>query len=236
MRILSNPYLFIFTLILGVALAMAVSVWATSIGTDISVDGQLTITGASTFTGAVTANGNVTLGNASTDINLFTGTLQASTTALFTTGLTTYGNSTFGDAAADINLFTGTLQASTTALFTGPLTSYGDSTFGANGTSFTSILHGFCNFGPILAAQSIAATSTGTVACTDQAPTGLAAGDKVWLTASTTKALVDGAGAGIVYTGIASSTSSGRIQAMLYNGTGVAWTVTTSTWQYFIIK
>ena len=77
---------------------------ATSIGTNLSVDGTatvtgnstlsgtLSVTGASTFTGAITANGAGTFGNAETDIFLFTGDLHASTTALFTNGFTTYGH------------------------------------------------------------------------------------------------------------------------------------------------
>ncbi|MBI2096866.1 MAG: hypothetical protein HYT40_01795 [Candidatus Sungbacteria bacterium] len=55
------------------ALTVAFSVLATSIGTNITV------------------SGNSTFGDAATDVNLFTGTLQASTTALFTSGLTAYG-------------------------------------------------------------------------------------------------------------------------------------------------
>ena len=66
------------------ALAITFSVFATSIGTNVSVDGTLTTSGAATF------NGGTTFGNAATDVNLFTGTLQASTTALFTSGLTSY--------------------------------------------------------------------------------------------------------------------------------------------------
>ncbi|MEK7498998.1 MAG: hypothetical protein AAB649_00135, partial [Patescibacteria group bacterium] len=77
---------------------------ATTIGTNLSVDGTatvtgnstlsgtLSVTGASTLTGALTANGDGTFGNASTDIFLFTGRLHATTTALFTDGLTAYGN------------------------------------------------------------------------------------------------------------------------------------------------
>src|SRR3989344_517165 len=72
---------------------------ATSIGTNLSVDGTATITGASTFTGDVTANGSGTFGNAATDIFLFTGALHASTTALFTEGFTTYGNWTVNNTA-----------------------------------------------------------------------------------------------------------------------------------------
>jgi hypothetical protein len=97
-------------------------------------------------------------------------------------------------------------------------------------------MHGFCDFGPIVASQTIAATSTGTVACTTNVPTGHASGDKVWLTASTTAIGLLAGSNNISYTGLASSTAAGRIQAMLYNGTGAAFTVTTSTWQYLIIK
>ena len=121
-----NLNLFVFALTLGLFLAIGVSVWATSVGTNVSVSGTLTSTGNATLSGNLTVSGNSTLGDAGTDVNLFTGTLQASTTALFTTGLTTYGNSTFGDAATDVNLFTGTLQASTTALFTTGFTTYGN--------------------------------------------------------------------------------------------------------------
>ena len=113
-----GPGSFLLALILGVLLAVGGSVLATSIGTDISVSGALTVNGGSTF------------GDASGDINKFTGTLQASTTALFTAASTFYGDVTLGDAATDINLFTGTLQASTTALFTTGITTYGSDTLG----------------------------------------------------------------------------------------------------------
>lgn len=112
----------------------------------------------------------------------------------------------------------------------------GTATFGANGTAVNSIIHGFCLFGPIAASQSIAATSTGTVACTTEAPTGLAAGDKIWLTASTTAHTAGVVGLNYVYTGIASSTATNRIQAIILNVSGAAYTVTTSTWQYLIVK
>ena len=123
-KFLTNKEVLLAGILMGLVIAAASSVWATSIGTNLSVDGTVTVTGASTF------NGNVTLGDAATDINLFTGLLHASTTALFTTGITTYGNSTFGDASTDTNIFTGTLQASTTALFTGASTFYGNVTMG----------------------------------------------------------------------------------------------------------
>ena len=102
----NSPVLVIATLVLGAALAVGGSVWATSIGTNISVTGTLTV------------DGNSTLGNASDDINLFTGRLQASTTALFTSGFTTYGNWTVDQSAtttvtfnqAGLNFDSGTLM------------------------------------------------------------------------------------------------------------------------------
>lgn len=62
---------------------------ASTISTNISTDGTLTVSGNSTF------------GDAAADINLFTGTLQASTTALFTSGFTTYAGSVFNEDSAD---------------------------------------------------------------------------------------------------------------------------------------
>lgn len=112
----------------------------------------------------------------------------------------------------------------------------GATRFGTNGTAVNSIIHGFCDFGPIVASQSIAATTTGTLACTGQAPTGLATDDKIWLTASTTVSGVSTTSGNVIYTGIASSTSATRIQAMVLNLTGVAWAAGTSTWQYLIVK
>ena len=92
---INEVYIFVAALVIGLVLAVGASVWATSIGNGISVSTTLDVTGATTL------NGNTTLGDASTDINLFTGTLQASTTALFTGASTFYGNVTLGDAAGD---------------------------------------------------------------------------------------------------------------------------------------
>ena len=57
------------------------------------------ITQATSVGNNVTVTGNTTLGDAAGDVALFTGTLQASTTALFTSGFTTYGNITIDQAA-----------------------------------------------------------------------------------------------------------------------------------------
>jgi autotransporter-associated beta strand protein len=121
---------FLVALFMGVVLSASMSVWATSIGTNISVDGTLTVTGASTH------DGNTTLGNASTDINLFTGTLQASTTALFTGAVTTYGSVTLGDASADtltVNA-TSTFAAGVTINAGGLSVTVGGLTIANNGT------------------------------------------------------------------------------------------------------
>jgi len=126
----SRNFIFIFALIVGFTLAIGASVWATSIGTNVSVTGDLSNSGAFTSAGAATFNGNSTFGNEAADVNLFTGGLQASSTALFGGAVTFYGNSTFGNEAADVNLFTGGLQASSTALFGGATIFYGSNTFG----------------------------------------------------------------------------------------------------------
>ncbi|MFH1426907.1 MAG: hypothetical protein ABIG60_00005 [Patescibacteria group bacterium] len=54
------------------------------VGASTTISSNITTGGTLTVSGATSLEGNVTLGNASTDVNLLTGTLQASTTALFT--------------------------------------------------------------------------------------------------------------------------------------------------------
>lgn len=93
-----NPYVSAALSVAASVLAVSGIVYAaTTIGNNVSIDGTLTQTGAATFSAAVTVsgagtfNGSNVFGDAGTDTNLFTGTLQASTTALFTSGLTSYG-------------------------------------------------------------------------------------------------------------------------------------------------
>lgn len=162
-----NPFVSTTVSVLASVLAVSGIVYAaTTIGTNVTVDGTLTQTGAATFSGAATFNGSNVFGDASTDTNLFTGTVQASTTALFTTGLLTYGNSTFGDAATDVNLFTGTVQASTTALFTSGFTSYSTASTSAlvvsGPTTLNGIIAGFCS----IPDTAITASSTDFANCT----------------------------------------------------------------------
>ncbi len=84
--------------ILSFAFVFAIVQAATTVSTSITTGGDLSVTGATTL------SGNVTLGDANTDIALFTGKLHASTTALFT-GVAThyetvnlYNSSTAGTA------------------------------------------------------------------------------------------------------------------------------------------
>lgn len=79
------------SVVLSVVLVAAVTYGASTISTNITTAGDLTVSGNSTF------------GNAATDVNLFTGTLQATTTALFTAGLTTYGASVFNENSAAVD-------------------------------------------------------------------------------------------------------------------------------------
>lgn len=95
-----SRHLFLFALLLGVTSAIGISVLATTVGNNVSVSGTLSSSGNATFSGTVTVDGNSTFGNAGTDVNLFTGTVQASTTALFTSGLTAY---------SDVSILTGGL-------------------------------------------------------------------------------------------------------------------------------
>ncbi|QQG45486.1 MAG: hypothetical protein HYW89_00915 [Candidatus Sungiibacteriota bacterium] len=113
---------FIFALVLGATLAVGVSVWATTIGNNVSVGGTLTSTGnvsanadlsvtSGARIGADSDPGHITSladdsffveGQAEFDgIVWFDGTLHASSTLLVGAAATFYGNVTIGDAAAD---------------------------------------------------------------------------------------------------------------------------------------
>lgn len=100
----NRNFIFLVFAVMILSLSVIYTTGATTIGNNVSVTGTLTstgnatlsgtlaVTGTSDFTGATTFAGNNTFGNAAADVNLFTGTLQASTTALFTSGFTTYGD------------------------------------------------------------------------------------------------------------------------------------------------
>lgn len=93
----------------------------TTIGTNIATDGTLTVYGVTSIGGALTATstfatqGNSTFGNEASDINLFTGMLQASTTAMFTATSTFYGDVVLGDAAADTTIVNGRISTGSLA-------------------------------------------------------------------------------------------------------------------------
>lgn len=204
------------------------------------IGGAFNVTGAATLNSTLTVSGLATLSggavvNAASSTNVNLTMVNSTTTNATTTKLYLGTGGLFADSASstirNLSMNAATSSAATTTSF------YVDTSarFGTNGTSVSSIIHGFCSFGPQVVSQSVAATSTGAVQCTSEAPTGLAAGDKVWLTASSTAMNLNGAGS-ITYTGLASSTASNVIRALVYNGTGAAWTVTTSTWQYLIVK
>jgi hypothetical protein len=86
-----SPFIILAAVLLSVGLVALVTQAASTISTNITTAGDLTVSGNSIF------------GDAATDVNLFTGTLQATTTALFTAGLTTYGASVFNEDGADVD-------------------------------------------------------------------------------------------------------------------------------------
>lgn len=187
---------------------------ATSIGTNLSVDGTatvtgnstlsgtLSVTGASTFTGAITANGNGTFGDANTDIYLFTGRLQASTTALFTSGLTAYGN------------------IITSAASVGVSTSTPTQTLSVHGSSYVS---GTSFFGDTLTATSSAvlARDGGTVGVASSTPSKLLSvgGNAIFGSAATTTLTVT----------TSSNTLGGCIGLRTVDGTNLRIYATSST-------
>ncbi|MDP3771784.1 MAG: hypothetical protein Q8Q94_00200 [bacterium] len=91
-RSVYQKFVFVLALALGVFVGLGASVYATSIGGDVSVTGTLTTTGATTL------NGGVTLGDAAADTITVNGTLTAATV----TGATVLnGAITLGDAVTD---------------------------------------------------------------------------------------------------------------------------------------
>ena len=135
-RTYRDIYLILFSILASVLLIQGAAFAASTISTNISTDGTLTV------------NGNSTFGNAATDINLFTGTLQASTTALLTSGFTTFGNWTIDQAATTtvtfnqtgINFDSNTLVISPTANRIGILTANPANALDVSGTlSATSV-------------------------------------------------------------------------------------------------
>ncbi len=123
-----NPYSFILAVFLGMALAVGGSVWATSIGTNVSVSGTLDATGNTTLSADMTVASGASVGTGSTGTHFtvladdsflvegqsefdgiawFDDSLRASSTLLVTGAITTYGNVTLGDASGDTLTVTG---------------------------------------------------------------------------------------------------------------------------------
>lgn len=173
-KFLSSKYSLVLFFIGGLLFAGGLSVWATSIGTNVSVSGTLTVSGNSTM------NGNSTLGDAATDINLFTGTLQASTTALFTSGFTTYGNWIIDKLAtttvtfnqAGINFGSGTLVIDPNASRVGLGTTSPISVLSVQGDTLTS---GTSTVGAVIATSTLlVGGTTGTTLSAVNAGVGVA--------------------------------------------------------------
>jgi len=222
---------------------------ATTISTNISTGGTLSVTGASTLTGAVTTSGNATFGDASTDVNLFTGTLQASTTALFTSGFTTYGNLTVDQAAtttvtfnqAGMNFDSNTLVIDPNANRVGVLTATPNTAFEVAGTASSTslvvgggstlagIVFGTCAVDP----QSIAAQVSAKVetSCT---AAGIRSGDTVFVTPPSDTLATDD---WLVFEGASASSTNGFIEITLFNASTTAAIDSPSrTWAFMGIR
>ena len=206
--------------------------------------GGLGIGVATTTAGAIETTGNALFGDAAGDAAAFNAATirfnNAGTTSIPSANAAGWAIAT---SSADVpfvrydtsnyRIGVGTTSPSWTFSVAGDALVSGNLRVGAN-SSVSGIIHGFCDFGAIDAQTTIAATTTGAVACTTQAPAGLSAGDKVWLTASTSAiGILPGT---FIYTGMASSTAANRIQALIYNTSGGTLTIPTTTWQYLIIK
>ncbi len=228
-------YLIFLSILAAILFIEGAAFAASTISTNVSTDGTLTV------------NGNSTFGDASTDVNLFTGTLQASTTALFTSGFTTFGNWTVDQAATTtvtfnqtgINFDSNTLVISptanrvgiltanpTTALdVSGTTTSSTGITVGASGSGITQILFGTCTYNP---GAAVTASTTRSTNCTGA--TGVRSNDRVFVTPRTLEQHL------ILVS--ASSTANDVIQVTVYN-TGVNGgniTPASATWDWLSFR
>ena len=228
----NHKFLSVFFSVISSFLFLAVATYAaTTISTSITTGGSLTVDGNSTF------------GNAATDVNLFTGTLQASTTALFTSGFTTYGDLTINKAAtttvtfsqAGINFGSDTLVIDPNATRVGVGSSSPFSALGVTGTTTSSLgmkigqagsgisqfLFGTCavNFGNTSASTSAAVNCTATGVTTDF---------KVFVTPNDLPHF-------FIYTG-ASTTADNTIQIGGFNGNGASVDPASRTWSWMGVR
>jgi len=153
----------------------------------------ITLTGNSSTTNSLTVGGNfwvngrattTSAGALSTEGAITTqGTIWASSTAFVTGALTTYGNVTLGDAASDAIVITG--NASTTnGLTVGGVASTSQLIVGGTGTDGTlsGLVFGYCN----IVNPTVTASTTVAANCTSA--TGIRAGDRVFVQATTSLA------------------------------------------------
>ena len=211
---------------LGLIMSAIAASASTTISTNVQTDGSISASSTLQSTGDLTTFGNATFGDAATDINLFTGTLQASTTALFSNGIVSYGNNKVAPGygtdtitAGTLNLGTSTATkviigsssakvgiASTTPYValgvTGTTTASAGMVIGAGGSQVNQLLFGTCSVN----LPSITASSTGVATCT---ATGVGTGDQVFVTPNSLPDFVFPTGA--------SSTAANTIQVSAFN-------------------
>ncbi|HEY9582706.1 MAG TPA: hypothetical protein VJK09_00085 [Candidatus Paceibacterota bacterium] len=168
---------------------------ATTISTDISTGGTLAVTGASTLTGAVTHSASTTLAN-----DLWFSEAATSTVGFATAGLN-FDSSTF---VIDPNSnMVGILTATPATALEVAGTASSTNTVVGGGTSLAKIVSGICQ----IPATTVTASSSAHADCT---ATGIAAGDRVFLQATSSLA------ANFIIQS-ASSSAAGNINLRIFN-------------------
>lgn len=239
--------LFFFALFLGIALAGGATVWATSIGTNLSVSGTLTNTGAATFSSTVGITGLTTMTYASST------SISSSAGSWFATGGGNVGIGTsnplttlevVGTASSTRVIVTS--QSATTTVSTGGFTvgttqlvvqqTSGNVGLGVTnpatvlevlGTASSTGLRvgGYTTFANLIAGScnmanaTVTASTTGAALCTGA--TGVNSNSKVFLMATSSLP------SNFIITNASSTATDGTIGLMLFN-TGVPGTTTTN--------
>lgn len=182
--------------------------------------------------GALSINGNFALNGYAT-ATASTGRFETQNSLLASSTLVIDGNGTLGDAGTDtltVNAGATFNHATSTHMTVSSHASTSAITVGG-GSRVAGIITGFCDFGPLTTGATVVTATTTNVACNVQSGVGWAAGDAVWLTASSTTGAPS-----VIYGGIASTTSATRIGAVMYNVTAQTVNVPTSTFRYLIIR
>ena len=187
----SDPAIAIAAFCSGLVLAVGGSVLATTIGTNLSVDGSLT-------TNSTTASSSVTyaLGVATTTPGT---TFSVSGNAYVTGGIgagiaTTTAGALQTTGPGQIG---GALSVTGASSFTGASTHVGTVAVGASGTALTQLLTGYVSCGPLNATNAIAATSSGVLVCTGLS--NVAGADAVFLTATSSITSFNDPGRPVIY-------------------------------------